>query len=350
MTADHPDVESPFGADVWNVLARHLAGECPPDEAERVRRWLAEDPRRAAWLSALSRGAERLAPPLPTTMEVEAALQGVKARYGDRPVLPLDGAGAEQPRRRRRTIGLRAAAAVALIAGATLVWQLTARSGRGPAVAVGREHATGVGVLDSIHLPDGSLAVLGPASQLTVERGYDQEDREIELAGQAMFDVRHDDARPFRVRAGGTVIQDLGTTFIVRSDDAGVRVAVTLGSVVVQDTGQTPAADRRAVLRAGDRATVEPGGRATVERGAVTDDDVSWTRGRLVFANAPLAHVRAELRRWYGIDLRADSSLAARHLTASFTGEPVDEVLRVVALALRATVERRDSTALLRVP
>jgi transmembrane sensor len=86
-----------------------------------------------------------------------------------------------------------------------------------------------------------------------------------------------------------------------------------------------------------------------VRRGAATDDDVSWLRGRLVYRDAPLAHVRADLRRWYGLELvLADSALAARHLTASFAGEPPDEVLRVIGLALGAAIERRGDTAVVR--
>jgi transmembrane sensor len=78
------------------------------------------------------------------------------------------------------------------------------------------------------------------------------------------------------------------------------------------------------------------------ERGVSTDDDLAWTRGRLVFTDASLAQVRADLRRWYGIELEiADSGLASRHLTASFAGETVPQVLDVIALALGATIERR---------
>ncbi|HWJ22481.1 MAG TPA: DUF4974 domain-containing protein, partial [Gemmatimonadaceae bacterium] len=72
-------------------------------------------------------------------------------------------------------------------------------------------------------------------------------------------------------------------------------------------------------------------------------------RGRLAYDAAPLDVVRADLRRWYGVDLRvADSTLARRRLTASFDGEPVARVLDVVALALGATVERSGNVAVLR--
>jgi len=97
-----------------------------------------------------------------------------------------------------------------------------------------------------------------------------------------------------------------------------------------------------------DRATVDMRGTVVVERSAVSDDDLAWIQGRLVFRDAPLILVGAELYRWYGVRLRvADSSLANLHLTASFSGEPVDRVLNVIALSLGARIERQGNVAIL---
>jgi transmembrane sensor len=102
------------------------------------------------------------------------------------------------------------------------------------------------------------------------------------------------------------------------------------------------------VLRQGDRGTLDDG-RMTAERAAATEDDLAWTRGRLVFRDAPLEQVAADLRRWYGVELRAgDDAVAARRLTASFGEEAPADVLRVIGLALGADVAMRGDTAVLR--
>jgi transmembrane sensor len=163
----------------------------------------------------------------------------------------------------------------------------------------------------------------------------------VELRGEALFDVRHDDRRPFHVRAGSATVTDVGTTFAVRTD-AGDEVHVIVTSGVVRLRSASAPRDQGVTLTAGDRGALGANGRVMVDRGGATDDDLAWTRGRLVFNDAPLGRVRADLRRWYGIELDiTDSRVAGRHLTAAFAGEPAQQVLDVIALALGVTIERR---------
>ena len=193
---------------------------------------------------------------------------------------------------------------------------------------------------DSLLLGDGRRVLLGPSSRL-VARG-----REVELTGEAYFTVVHDPKRPFTVRAGGAVIRDIGTAFSVHSDGGGdqaVRVVVREGSVQLGGTVDS------VVLSPGDVGVLESGGRTRASRGAATDDDIAWTRGRLVFRDASVAELGADLRRWHGVELRVtDSALLRRHFTGSFVAEPTSRVLEVIALALGARVERRGDTAFIR--
>ena len=142
----------------------------------------------------------------------------------------------------------------------------------------------------------------------SVSCGFGSGKRETRLSGEAFFQVQHDAAHPFSVRAGSAVVEDLGTAFTVREDGRDVRVVVESGSVRLRDTTTA----RSVELKAGDRGALERGA-ATVERASATPNDLAWTHGRLVFNGAAMPLVVADLKRWYGIDLRiADSALAAR--------------------------------------
>ncbi len=341
------EAESPFGDALWDVLGRYVSRESPPAELDAVRRWLAEDRRREQLLTSLEGATRGLALRPRGTAEAQAAWRQFASHLRETPVTPL-----------RRNwwvgVGLRAAAVIALlvgagIIGASMVGQLGRIHGNGESAPVGiaaaRTYTTGVGRADSLLLPDGSRVVLGPASRLDLAAGYGGERRDAELVGEALFDIVHDAARPFALRVETAVIQDLGTTFAVRDDGGEVRVVVTSGSVLLRSAAESLGVE----LKAGDRGTMRPGRRVTAERAAATADDLAWTRGRLVFNGAAMSLVKSDLRRWYGIELEiTDPTLADRHLTATFAGEPAEQVLKMLGLALGASIERRGDTAVVR--
>lgn len=208
--------------------------------------------------------------------------------------------------------------------------------------------ATGVGVRDSIRLPDGTHVVLGPLSSIRVAADYGQTAREVEIRGDAWFDVVHEPGKPFTVHAGSATVIDIGTRFAVRIDSSrGVAVTVTEGSVSLRNSN-TPV-ERGVILEAGDNGLLNEDGEVVALRGAATGDDVAWLQGRLVFRDAPIDEVIISMRRWYGIELRvADSSLKGRHLTATFDGDSAGTALEIIRLALGATIEQTGDTAIIR--
>jgi transmembrane sensor len=274
-------------------------------------------------------------------IDVEHALKNAKSRLSEPKVIPV-GKGRVTADRTFSAF-LRVAAAAVIILGGTILWQANRES---RVDAVGPALATSVGERRSFTLKDGTKVLLGPTSRLVVGSGSGGE-RVVALDGVAYFSVAHDPAHPFTVKVAGITIQDVGTAFSVENDDsAGTRVVVDSGTVAIGSADQDRS--RSAVLNARDRALVDPKGIVTVERSVVSDDDLAWVQGRLVFRDAPLILVGAELYRWYGVRLRvADSSLANLHLTASFSGEPVDRVLNVIALSLGARIERQGNVAIL---
>ena len=372
MTPDRPEPlpANPDGID-WDVLARYLAGESAPDEVDRVRRWLAAHPADLALLESLDRQLDRLSLTDAPAPDVDEALSSVKARLdgatapperdGRAPVTsPLRGTRFIAPRtpvgtRRVATGGwrtpmLRAAALVAIVAGGWVAMRAVNReSPTTPATVVAATvHATDVGKRDSLRLADGTLVVLGPESRLEIAPGYGDQRRDVTLTGDGFFEVRHDDTRPFTVRAGGAAVRDIGTAFTVRArGDAPVVVVVTQGAVLLRAADRSEA--EGVVLHERDRGTLAPGAAPRVERGVATAQDVAWRSGRLVFREATLADVRDEFRRWYGVELQfTDSSLAERRFTGDLGAATVDRALEVLRIALGVELERDGQTVRVR--
>ncbi|MDB4905403.1 MAG: putative anti-sigma factor [Gemmatimonadetes bacterium] len=353
----------------WEALTRFLSGESAEAESRAVERWLAANPNDAMLVAALDvlAGGEAAAVPvaLDAPVDVEHALRVVKARSVMAP--PARGAPmlrlmTPAPRRRRAwALGTlaAAAAAAAFAVGISRSNRATQASPTPVTVAAARDYSTPVGRIDTISLSDGSRVLLAPGSRLTVAADFDAAtatNRDVTLVGQAFFTVHHDDARPFRVKSGNAILRDVGTAFVVRNDSAGgarLTVSVTDGVVALLPVNARHAAgsssDGEFLLGRGDRGMLDASGSVAVTHGAVNDDELSWTRGQLVYRGASLATVSADLQRWYGVELRIpDGALARRPLTASFEHDPVERVIQVIALAIGAEAERSANVVTLR--
>jgi transmembrane sensor len=284
---------------------------------------------------------------------VESALASVKARRDATPIIPLaelrERKTTEQTPRHSWRVPMPALAAAAVLAVGIASWMAYRNRPVETASTIApRMLATGVGARDSMTLSDGTRVVLGPLSSITIESGYNDRSRNVEIRGDAWFNVVHDESKPFTVHAGNATIVDVGTTFTVSSDSpAGVAVSVSEGSVSLQGVNGTRG--QGVILKAGDRGLIRSGGEALAQRGAATEDDAAWLKGRLVFREATVAEIASSVRKWYGIELKVrDPSLANRHLTATFAGESPDRVLDIIRLALGADIERHGDTAIVR--
>ena len=327
-------------------LARYLSGECTLNERLAIEARIASDSAfaaelerlRAAWTRGVAE--ERYdASALWERVAADTVNAAPRAQPSDRPRLVGT---------RRKYVGessrwlWQIAAVLIVSAGAvgTWIWSGEAAKVAVPALRPPREYAAVRGQRAELRLADGTRVVLAPESRLTVPAQYDSVGRAVSLEGQAYFDVAHDAARPFVVRAGNASIRDLGTRFDVRAfaNEKSVRVVVTHGKVSLDTT----------LLGAGDVARLRETGESSVARGVDTTRYVAWTRGELVFDRTPIRDALAELGRWYDIDIRlADTSLDERRLTATLRDEPLSDVLSGVALSLGARVERRDRVVIL---
>lgn len=325
----------------WEALARELAGEGSAGDAARI------PPDDRELLRSLDRLTSPMKAGIPRDLDVEAALARVKSRpeFRQPDVIPIGSASG-----RRWRLPMPALAAAALFAVGLASWMAYHNRPQAHAVASSpRMLGTGVGVRDSMALSDGTRIVLGPLSSVKIAAGYGSASREVEVTGDVWFDVVHDASRPFTVHAGTATIVDVGTAFAVRSDDpAGVSVSVSEGAVLLRPMNTR--ISKGVVLEAGDNGLLQADGRVVARRASVTDDDLAWLKGRLVFRNATLAEVARSMRKWYGIQLEvADKSLDDRHLTATFDQESPERILETIRLVLGAEIERRGDTAVVRV-
>ena len=155
------------------------------------------------------------------------------------------------------------------------------------------DHRTVVGERRTVTLADGSTVELAGASALSVSFGKDQ--RRLRLvAGQAFFTVAADAARPFIVEAGEGRTRALGTAFDVKLSGESVTVTVMEHRVEVS-TGP----DRKVELGQGEQVRYVARDLQAPYRADLRVAN-AWRRDRLVFQDAPLGEVVADLERTRG--------------------------------------------------
>ena len=354
MTIDSRNSDGIYDDPHWEALARFHAGESTPDEAERMRSHLAAHPEDARLLEMLASSIDaELTVATEQRMsdsDVDKALVAVRRRLiaVDEPARPtLTVVHGNSPRAsgtsntsksRRRQLAVLAVAAVLAIAVMSRDW--TGASSSTAFTAGSQLIATATMQQDSLTLIDGTRIVVGAGSRITIDSGYNRDHRTVQLEGAALFTVAHDGSHPFIVRTTGADVEDIGTAFVVKTTTrGGVVVSVTDGSVRLTRAGQAASVE----LVAGDRATIAAAGEtATVRRNVDTQADVAWTEGHLMYRDAPVAEVLADLSRWYGVEIVADSGLMGRTLQADLVTDSLPLALRVVSLALGADVTERD--------
>jgi ferric-dicitrate binding protein FerR (iron transport regulator) len=203
-------------------------------------------------------------------------------------------------------------------------------------------YRTAPGERKVITLANRTTMILAPATTARITASG------IELSGQAWFDVRSSERDPFIVRTASSEVRVLGTSFSVRQYPAELhaRVAVVEGKVGMRLLGPATQQPRRVpefvVLTA--RMAGESSDSGIVQsRGLSADEASAWTRGRLVFRQASLRDVAAELSRAYGADIRVnDTTLSSQRvtLTAQLETQTVAQVLDLLAQALDARCVR----------
>ena len=214
-----------------------------------------------------------------------------------------------RPPRRRWFAGAAVAAALAAVTG----WGLIDR-GHAPEQIV-----TAPGEHRTIDLADGSRIILNGNTRVTIDRDTP---RHVELAqGEALFEVKHDEANPFLVVTGNTRLLDAGTVFNVVAEGGALDVEVAEGAVIYQ-----PGADQ-VRLDAGDGLSRARAGALPVLRKASPQNVGGWRSGALYYDKAPLDRVAQDLTRNLGRTVTVRGSGFAPYTGALMLNGSADDVL-----------------------
>ena len=207
------------------------------------------------------------------------------------------------------------------------------------------EMSAPLGARIKFNLPDGSFGWLNSGSTIKYALNFSQK-REVQLSGQAFFDVIHQNENKFLVKTKYLDIEVKGTAFDVAAYDNDDLINVTLerGSVFLENDKIAAPMEMKPNEQINYNHTNEK-----FTKTIVTAQNISaWKEGKLILRNASLTELAKQLSRWYNIEVSTndlkDTSFRYR---ATFENENLDEVLRLLKMTapLQIKLEEREKQA-----
>lgn len=258
------------------VIYRYLTGKCSPEEEQQIHEWYQQDPENH------QRDIDRV------RLVFESVL-----------VHQVIGAVERRPKRTwtlrkvvRYSTGI--AAGLLLFAGG-LYWMRSHTYGEISSQYTSLEIPAGQRI--SLDLADGTHVWLNSGSRIEYPVVFDRKERRVRLSGEAMFEVTHDEDRPFVVETFASNIEVLGTKFNVVADESRSQFSTTLLEGLVKVTS----GDQHVILHPDEVVNLINGHLMVFHN----NDPVAmqWTEGVLSMKGISFEDLMAKFERIYDVKI-----------------------------------------------
>jgi len=160
-------------------------------------------------------------------------------------------------------------------------------------------------------LNDGSKVWLNSASSLSFPAVFKGATREVEITGEAYFEVAKNAKMPFKVKVNNTVVEVLGTHFNIMAynDEEAIKTTLLEGSVKISNKQFS------GFLMPGQQASLKQNGPIKITDEADADDAVAWKEGIFQFRDAGIEAIMRQAARWYDVQVSFTGKIPAKEFT-----------------------------------
>lgn len=194
---------------------------------------------------------------------------------------------------------------------------------------------------EAYQLADGSLVYLQGNSEISFQESFGSKNRELNLKGQAFFEVRKNKELPFVIVTNNTKTKVLGTSFNVYSDSLGeVKVSVVSGVVRFYSNEKNSVK-----LHPHEQGIYNPI-TAQIKKADVKNQNfMAWKTGNIVFNDTPIDEAFDVLSRHYTKRfLYKSTENEIPVINTAFNKQPLEAVLEELNLLLDTkTVIKNDT-------
>ena len=210
------------------------------------------------------------------------------------------------------------------------------------------------GSKSKVQMPDGTLIWLNSGSTITYDDHYGIKNRNVNLVGEAYFDVKHDPIHPFTIHTKNLNLKVLGTAFNVRA----YKESNTSEAILIRGSLEVSFPSRpleRLILKPKEKISVVhelpkkelvKKSNSAAEKEIVpliylskidsqipTSDieEISWVENKLIFREKTFRELSIELERWYNIKIDIkDTTMLEKKFTGTFKNETFIEAINAL--------------------
>ncbi len=353
----------------WKLLSRKIAGEATEQELKELEEILIGNP---YWQMLYNEMHKKTA--TGDIQETEAhqayAAHAVKmqiqGKFNSPSILPAYNVGKNKSVKRNTFLAIGAAASIIV---AALIYGMPYFEMKKQQPGSFNEIITKKGSKSNIRLPDGTQVWLNGGTKLSYSNDFIKNTREVDLVGEAFFDVSHDPAHPFIIHTNKINIKVLGTAFNVRSypQDETVETSLVRGKIEVILKSRP---DEKIILRPNEKLVVNnkstklegklrpllQEGLATVTIKSVTplaaDSSIletAWMNDELAFFNKTLEQIALDLERRFNVlVIFEDEQVKQYRYSAFFETEGVEEILSILSLSKKFNYNTEGKTIMIK--
>lgn len=179
-------------------------------------------------------------------------------------------------------------------------------------------------------LSDGTKVWLNASSSLRYPSVFGQDERKVELDGEAYFEVAKNTAKPFLVSSSKQIVEVLGTHFNINAYTNEPVVSTTLleGSIKVT----SPSVNTYKIIRPGQQSLID---RDDDDSGIKVknidpDEAVAWKNGYFMFEKEELGSILRKVSRWYDVEIENPQGKKLDKLLFSGTVSKYSDVSKVL--------------------
>lgn len=217
-----------------------------------------------------------------------------------------------------------------------------------PSRAYSVEVSAKKGMVTKTVLPDSTVVWLNSGSILKYPSVFDADYRDVELTGEAYFDVQQDLNKTFRINTGNYTIRVLGTEFNVEAyaEDEIATTTLVEGKVEIEYK-DIRGNNQFTYLAPSQKLTFNKDSKDVNIEPVSVAQYIAWKDGKIIFEKTSLKDVLRMLGKHFNVDFVVkDEALYVNSFSGKFDGERLDEILNLIQISSNINYAYKSNASL----